>query len=150
MNQPRTLNQYNGTDPQGNVVTIVASDMETACKVYKGQQESDPVQMQRVKQNIMCVLPENIVTFTAEAYATSGIATGCSVIPGTFTIIAGSKQIFTATAGDGFEFTKWTINGVDVVDDEGILVTDPVAILTIPSGNNTCSIKAVFTPHVGD
>lgn len=149
MNSPRTLNQYNGIDSQGNAISIVASDMETACQVYKGQQETDPVQMIRVKQHIMCVLPENIVTFTAEPYAASGPATGCSVIPGTFTLIAGSKQIFTATAGDGFEFTKWQINGVDVVDGEGSLVTDATALLTIPSGNNTCTIKAVFTATGG-
>ena len=148
MNKPRTLNQYIGTDPQGNQVTIVADSMEIACQVYKGQQDADPVTMQRTKQNIMCVLPENIVTFTAEAYCATGPATGCSVIPGTYTIIAGSKQIFTATAGEGFEFTKWQINGVDVTDEGGTIVTDPVTILTIPSGNNTCLIKAVFTPTV--
>lgn len=149
MNQPRTLNEYNGVDPQGNTTSIVASDMETACKIYKGQQSADPVQMLRVKQNIMCVLPENIVTFTAEAYSAAGPATGCSVIPGTFTLVAGSKQIFTATAGAGFELTKWQINGVDVVDEEGTLITDAVTMLTIPSGNNTCSIRAVFTPTGG-
>jgi hypothetical protein len=144
MNKPRTLNQYTGTDPQGNGITIVAADMETACKVYKSQQESDPVQMQRTKQNIMCVLPENIVTFTAEAYAASGVATGCSVVPGTYTLIAGSKQIFTATAGEGFEFLKWQIDGVDVTDDSGAVIADAVAILTIPSGKNACTIRGIF------
>lgn len=145
MNTPRTLNQYVGTDPQGNAVTIVAGDMETACKVYKDQQSTDPVQMQRTKQNIMCVLPENIVTFTAEAYAATGTPTGCSVIPGTFTLLAGSRQIFTATEGEGWAFTKWQIDGVDVADDSGTLITDKVAVLTIPSGKNTCVIRAVFT-----
>lgn len=145
MNTPRTLNQYIGTDPQGNGITIVASDMETACKVYKGQQETDPVQMQRVKQNIMCVLPENIVTFKAEVYCATGIPTGCSVTPEQYTIVAGSKLVFTAKPGEGFEFTKWLINGVEVTDESGTLVTDEVALLTIPSGNNTCDIKAVFT-----
>lgn len=149
MNRPRTLNQYVGTDPQGNPTTIVAQDMETACKVYRGQQEKDPVQMQCVKQNIMCVLPENIVTFTAEAYCATGVATGCSVTPDTFTLIAGSKQIFTAVEGEGFQFTKWTINGVDAKTPDGTLITDKVALLTIPSGHNTCSIKAVFTAVVG-
>lgn len=149
MNTPRTLNQYVGTDPQGNGTTIVASDMETACKVYKGQQDADPVQMQCTKKNIMCVLPENIVTFTAEVFSTTGTPTGCSVIPGTFTLLAGSKQVFTAVLAEGWEFTKWQINGVDVKDEEGALVTDPVAVLTIPSGNNTCTIKAVVTAVVG-
>lgn len=150
MNKPRTLNQYVGTDPQGNQVTIVADCMEVACNIYKGQQNSDPVTMQCTKKNIMCVLPENIVTFTAEAYSATGIATGCSVTPGTYTIVAGSKLVFTAEAGEGFEFTKWLINGVEVVDEGGAVVTDLVALLTIPSGNNSCSIKAVFTPRVGD
>lgn len=149
MNTPRTLNQYVGTDPQGNQTTIVATDMQTACIVYKGQQEADPVTMQRVKQNIMCVLPENIVTFTAEAYCATVTPTGCDVKPGTFTIEAGSKLVFTASAGEGFEFTKWLINGVEVTDEGGTLVTEPVALLTIPSGNNTCSIKAVFTATGG-
>lgn len=144
MNAPRTLNQYVGTDPQANQITIVAPDMETACKVYKGQQEADPVQMQRVKQNIMCVLPENIVAFTAEAYCATGLPTGCSVTPEQYTIIAGSKLVFTAKEGDGFQFAKWLINGVEVTDESGAIVTDKVALLTIPSGNNTCEIKAVF------
>lgn len=144
MNAPRTLNQYVGTDPQGNGITIVASDMETACKVYKGQQEVDPVQMQRVKQNIMCVLPENIVTFKAEVYCATGIPTGCSVTPEMYTIIAGSKLVFTAIEGEGFQFAKWLINGVEVTDESGAVVTDKVTLLTIPSGNNTCDIKAVF------
>ena len=43
MNAPRTLNQYVGTDPQQNAITIVAPEMETACKVYTGPQETDPV-----------------------------------------------------------------------------------------------------------
>ena len=147
MNAPRTLNQYVGTDPQGNAVTIVASDMETACKVYKGQQEVDPVQMQRVKQNIMCVLPENIVTFTAEVYCATAIPTDCSVTPEQYTIIAGSKLVFTAIEGEGFQFAKWLINGVEVTDETGAIVNDKVALLTIPSGNNTCEIKAVFVPQ---
>jgi hypothetical protein len=148
MNQPRTLNQYNGSDDQGNVVTIVASDMETACKVYRGQQETDPVQMQRVKRNIMCVLPENIVTFTAEVYCATGIPVGCTVTPEQYTIIAGSKLVFTAKEGEGFQFSKWLINGVEVTDESGAVVTDKVALLTIPSGSNTCEIKAVFVPSV--
>lgn len=148
MNQPRTLNQYNGSDDQGNVVTIVASDMETACKVYRGQQETDPVQMQRVKRNIMCVLPENIVTFTAEVYCATGTPVGCTVTPEQYTIIAGSKLVFTAKEGEGFQFSKWLINGVEVTDESGAVVTDKVALLTIPSGNNTCEIKAVFVPSV--
>ena len=145
MNTPRTLNQYVGQDPQGNAITIVASDMETACKVYRGQQEVDPVTMQRVKQNIMCVLPENIVTFTAEVYCATETPTGCTVTPETYTIIAGSKLVFTAKEGVGFQFSKWLINGVEVTDESGAVVTDKVALLTIPSGNNTCEIKAVFT-----
>ena len=147
MNAPRTLNQYIGTDPQGNAITIVASDMETACKVYKGQQEVDPVQMQRVKQNIMCVLPENIVTFTAQVYCATAIPTDCSVTPEQYTIIAGSKLVFTAIEGEGFQFAKWLINGVEVTDETGAVVADKVALLTIPSGNNTCEIKAVFVPQ---
>ena len=144
MNAPRRLNQYEGKDPQGHGITIVATDMETACKVYKGQQETDPVQMQRVKQNIMCVLPENIVTFKAEVYCATGIPTGCSVTPEQYTVIAGSKLVFTAKEGEGFQFAKWLINGVEVTDESGAVVTDKVTMLTIPSGNNTCEIKAVF------
>lgn len=145
MNTPRTLNQYVGQDPQGNGVTIVASDMETACKVYRGQQETDPVTMTRTKQNIMCVLPENIVTFTAEVYCATETPTGCSVTPETYTILAGSKLVFTAKEGAGFQFSKWLVNGVEVTDESGAVVTDKVALITIPSGSNTCEIKAVFT-----
>ena len=92
----------------------------------------------------MCVLPENIVTFKAEVYCATGIPTGCSVTPEMYTIIAGSKLVFTAKEGEGFQFSKWLINGVEVTDENGAVVTDKVALLTIPSGNNTCEIKAVF------
>ena len=52
--------------------------------------------------------------------------------------------VFTAIEGEGFQFAKWLINGVEVTDESGAVVTDKVALLTIPSGNNTCEIKAVF------
>lgn len=148
MNAPRTLNQYVGTDPQANQITIVAPDMETACKVYKGQQEADPVQMMRTAQNIMCVLPENIVTFRTEVYCATGIPAGCTATPEQYTIEAGSKLVFTAKEGEGFQFAKWLINGVEATDDSGAIITDKVALLTIPSGSNTCEIKAVFVPSV--
>ena len=144
MAQTKLLNQYIGTDPQGNGTTIVAASMEAACKVYRSTQEVDPVQMQRVKQNVMCALPDLAVTFTAEVYCAAATPTGCSVTPGTFTVLSGTEQVFTATAGEGFAFSKWLIDGVEVTDSSGAVVTDPVALLTIPSGSKTCEIKAVF------
>ena len=58
--------------------------------------------------------------------------------------MAGTKQIFSAKAGEGYEFVKWQINDVDVADDNGSLIKDSVAMLTIPSTDRTCNIKAVF------
>lgn len=144
MSEPRTLNQYTGSDPQGNSITIVAPDMETACKVYKLQLQADPTQMMLSKTGVRCVLPENIVTFNAEAYCATAIPTGCFVTPGQYTIEAGSKLVFTAVEGEGFQFAKWLINGVEATDETGAIITDKVALLTIPSGSNVCEIKAVF------
>lgn len=136
-----TLNQYSGTDAQGNAVIIVAPDMETACNVYKTQESSDPNIMQCTKRNIKCVLPDQIVTFKAEAYDPTGVAASvCSVAPATFTVTAGTKQIFTAKEAEGWSFKEWQINGVKVDD-----ATNPVSVLTIPADSTgQVSIRAVF------
>lgn len=142
----QTLNQYIGTDKLGNQTTIVASDMTTACQVYYDQESDDPVTMQCVKQNIKCVLPEILVSFTTEVFDTTGAAAAsCTATPGAYTLLAGSKQIFTATAGEGWVFEKWQIDGVDVIGDEG---TKAVALLTIPSSTSPVKIKACFTPSI--
>lgn len=144
---PQTLNQYIGTDKLGNSTTIVAADMTTACKVYSEQEASDPVTMQLTKQNIKCVLPDLFVSFTTEVYDTTGAsAASCTATPNAYTLLAGSKQIFTATAGEGWVFSKWVINGEDVTGEEG---TKPVAMLTIPSSASPITIRAVFTTKVG-
>lgn len=137
-----TLNQYVGTDAQGNGVTIVAPDMETACNVYNQQESADPNIMQCTKRNIKCVLPTQIVTFNAVPYDPTGVAaTTCTVTPATYTVEAGTKQIFTATAGEGWTFDHWEIQGKTV---EG----DAVALLTIPnSDTSVVSIQGVFTAN---
>lgn len=138
----QTLNQYVGTDAQGKATTIVAADMTTACQVYAEQESDDPLMMQCTKQNIKCVLPEIFVSFTAEAWDTTGAAkTSCSATPAAYTLLAGDKQVFTATAGEGWEFEKWQIDGVDVEDDEG---TKAVALLTIPSKTSPVVFRACF------
>lgn len=135
----QTLNQYVGTDAQGNGVTIVAPDMETACNVYNTQESSDPTIMQCTKRGVKCVLPEQYVTFNSEAYDPTGTSSAtCSVSPATYTVKAGTQQIFTAKAGEGWQFSKWQINGVDVDGDD-------VAMLTIPtSDTGLVTIRAVF------
>lgn len=142
-----TLNQYIGTDAQGNATTIVAPSMTEACQVYYDQETSDPVVMQCTKQNIKCVLPELLVSFTTEVSDSTGAAvTSCSATPRAYTLTAGSQQIFTATAGEGWEFVKWQVDGVDVEGDEG---TKAVALLTIPPSTAPVKFKAVFQPVVG-
>lgn len=136
-----TLNQYTGTDAQGNQVTIVAPDMETACNVYNAQESADPNIMQCTKRNIKCVLPDQYVTFKAEAYDDTGVAASvCSVTPATYTVTAGTEQIFTATAGEGWTFKEWQIDGKKVAE-----ATGAVSLLTIPANSTgQVSIKAVF------
>lgn len=138
--EAQTLNQYVGTDAQGNSVTIVAADMETACNVYNTQENADPNIMQCTKRNVKCVLPDTYVTFNAEAYDATGTAAAtCSVTPGTYTVKAGTTQIFTAKAGEGWVFSEWQINGTKA---EG----DAVAMLTIPaSDTGIVTVRAVFT-----
>lgn len=144
--EPRYLSQYSGTDAVGNQMVIVAEDMVTAATVYKAQQDADPVILQLTKKKVMCALPDIFVTFTAEAYdsTTAQVVTTCKVTPKTFTVLAGSKQIFTAEAADGYEFVKWQIDGVDAKNDEDEVITDAVAVLTIPKASRTCTIRAVF------
>lgn len=143
----QTLNQYIGTDKVGNPTTIVAADMTTACQVYFDQESADPVTMQCTKQNIKCVLPDVFVSFTTEVFDTTGAAAAsCTATPNAYTLLAGTKQIFTATAGEGWAFEKWQIDGVDVEGDEG---TKAVALLTIPVSSSPIKIRAVFKTSVG-
>lgn len=142
----QTLNQYIGTDTVGNPTTIVAADMTTACQVYYEQESKDPVTMQCTKQNIKCVLPDVFVSFTTEVYDTTGASkASCTATPGAYTLLAGTKQIFTATAGEGWAFEKWQIDGVDVEGEEG---TKAVALLTIPVSAAPITIRAVFKTSV--
>lgn len=142
----QTLNQYIGTDKLGNQTTIVATDMTTACQVYYEQETDDPVTMQCTKQNIKCVLPEIFVSFTTEVFdATGASAASCTATPGAYTLLAGTKQIFTATAGEGWAFEKWQIDGEDVVGEEG---TKEVALLTIPSSTAPVKIRACFKTSI--
>ena len=137
--EAQTLNQYVGTDAQGNGVTIVAPDMETACNVYNTQESTDPTIMQCTKRGVKCVLPTQYVTFNSEAWDSTGTsAATCSVTPGTYTVTAGTEQIFTAKAGEGWRFSKWLINGVDAEGGE-------VAMLTLPtSETGLVTVRAVF------
>lgn len=141
-NTPQTLNQYVGTDELGNGTTIVAENMTTACSVYAAQKDGDPVIMQRTKSNILCVLPEQFTTFVTEVWDTAGAASStCQATPERYTLLAGTKQIFTARAGEGWKFSKWLIDGEEVGTEEG---TKEVALLTIPAASTIVTIRAVF------
>lgn len=144
MGTQQTLNQYVGTDTLGVGTTIVAENMTTAASVYNGQVGSDPVILQRTKNNILCVLPDSYTTFTAEAYDTTGAAAaaGCTVTPARYTVLAGTKVIFTATAAEGWKFSKWQIDGADI-DQEGE-ESKAVAYLTVPASPTILSIRGVF------
>lgn len=146
MAEVQTLNQYSGSDTLGKSTTIVAPSMEVACKVYQDQLNEDPVTMQCTKQNVRCVLPDIYVSFTAVVYDPTGVAKQtCSVTPEAYTLLAGTKQIFTAKAGEGWTFDKWRINGEDVEGEEG---TKEVALLTIPSANAPIVVEGVFKATV--
>lgn len=149
MAEAQTLNQYIGSDAQGNQTVIVAEDMTTACGVYHEQEAADPTIMQCTKTGIKCVLPTQYVTFNTVVKNAAGEITpataGCRATPVNYTLAAGTKQIFTATAAEGWEFTKWQIDGVDVEGEEG---TKAVALLTIPAAPTQIEITAVFAPTV--
>lgn len=144
----QTLNQYVGTDKVGNPTTIVAADMTTACQVYAAQENGDPITMQCTKQNIKCVLPDIYVSFTTEVTDPTGVAVtaGCKATPNAYTLLAGSKQLFTAIPVEGWAFDHWEIDGVEVTGDEASKET---AMLTIPASPAPIKISAAFRTHVG-
>lgn len=143
---PQTLNQYIGTDKLGSQTTIVAEDMTTACQVYNDQLTEDPITMQCVKQGVKCVLPTAYVSFTTEVYDSTGTASAsCTATPNAYTLPAGTQQVFTASAGTGWAFEKWQIDGEDVTGEEG---TKAVALLTIPSKESPVVIRACFKTSV--
>lgn len=144
---PQVLNIYSCTDATANAETIVAEDMATAATIYRQTKDVDPIIIQRTKAGVQCVLPDFYVTFTAEAWntTTSQVDKACKVTPGTYTVLAGTQQIFTAIAAEGYEFVKWQIDGVDVVDESGEIVTSDVYKLTIPDGEGArTKIRACF------
>ena len=140
---PQLLNIYSCTDSTANATTIVAEDMETAAHIYRQTNDVDAIIIQRTKANVQCALPDVYVTFIAEAYnqTTQQVDKKCSVTPGTYTVLAGTQQIFTAIPAEGYEFVKWQINGVDVEDSEGVSVMK----LTVPEGTGSrTTIRGVF------
>lgn len=145
--QPQLLNIYSCTDATANAETIVAEDMATAATIYRQTKDIDPIIIQRTKAGVQCVLPDFYVTFVAKAWnvTTGTVDKACKVTPETYTVLAGTQQIFTAMPADGYEFVKWQIDGHDVLDTEGELVTSPVYKLTIPDGEGARSeIRACF------
>lgn len=149
-NQPVTLNQYAGTDELGVKTAIVAENMETACRVYAAENSKDPVIMQTTLKNIKTVLPITYTTFETTVFDAGGqdaaLLAGCRATPERYTLPAGDKQVFTAEESTGWTFTKWTMDGKDVVGDEG---TKKVALLEIPKSATIVKIQAVFTAAVG-
>lgn len=145
MSTQQTLNQYVGTDVLGVGTTIVAEDMTTAASVYAGQKGNDPIILQRTKSDILCVLPDSFTTFTAEAYDPTGAAAaaGCAVTPARYTVLAGTKVIFTATAAEGWTFSKWQFDEADI-EQSGEESKD-VAYLAVPASPTILRVRAVFT-----
>lgn len=141
-----TLNQYVGTDSLGVGTTIVAPDMKTACAVYEDQVKEDPTTMQCTKKEIRCVLPDVYVSFETLVEDPSGLAANtCKATPEKYTLLAGSKQVFTASAGEGWKFVRWTIDGAPVEGDEG---TKAVAMLEIPASPAPIKIVAEFEQDI--
>lgn len=144
---PQMLNIYSCTDATANAEVIVAEDMATAAKIYRQTKDVDPIIIQRTKAGVQCVLPDFYVTFVAKAWnlTTSMVDKACKVTPETYTVLAGTQQIFTAMPAEGYEFVKWQINGVDVLDSSGTVVSDPVYKLTVPDGEGArTEIRACF------
>lgn len=141
--EPQLLNIYSCTDATANATTIVAEDMETAAHIYRQTHDVDAIIIQRTKANVQCALPDVYVTFKAEAWnaTTKQVDKKCSVTPGTYTVLAGTQQIFTAIPAEGYEFVKWEIDGEDVEDSEGV----DVMKLTVPEGKGSrTTIRGVF------
>lgn len=132
------MNQYQATAEDGVQATIVAGDMETACRVYNEEKGEDALLMQCTKKGVLYEAETADVTFETTVYDETGAAaSACSATPESYTVEAGSKLVFTAKAGEGWSFVKWTVDGEDASTDE-------VALLTIPSSTSTVAIQAVF------
>lgn len=140
---PQLLNIYSCTDATANATTIVAEDMETAAHIYRQTNDVDAIIIQRTKAGVQCALPDAYVTFIAEAFnqTTGQVDKRCSVTPGTFTVLAGTQQIFTAIPAEGYEFVEWQIDGTPVENSQGVEVMK----LTIPEGvGSRTTIRGVF------
>lgn len=134
-----SYNQYNGTyESSVSVQSVIATDMQSAAKVLNANNNGlDPVLLQRVKENVQIEIPSDVMFTTVVSPAEAATA-GCSATPETYTLAAGTQQIFTAKEVEGWTFNKWQINGTDVENSTAVM------LLTIPSVNITASITAVY------
>jgi hypothetical protein len=117
--------------------------METAARVLNSSKASDPLLLQNVEVGIQVEMPTLQVRFNAVISDSAAILAGCKVAPESYVLPAGTEQVFSCFVVDGWEFTKWQIDGTDVAGDMGEL---PVALLTIPNSPTIVTITAVVAP----
>jgi hypothetical protein len=131
------LNKYDGTYPILGKKSVMAADMQTASKFLFEQNASDPILLQRVEENVGVALPPGDVTFVTTILDEAAVTAGCQSFPSGHTLPAGSSQIFTAVAVDGWGFVGW-YHGTT------LLSADAEALLAIPTSTAIVTIEARF------
>lgn len=136
------LSRYVGTWNPGAVKkTVVAEDMETAARIFKEDELTDPSLLQCVETEVHVEIPMPLVPCVTEVLPVEAEAAGALATPSEYTFLAGTSPVFEAIGAEGWAFDHWEI-------DEVSMGTDPIQEITIPSAVTVpLVVVAVFVPN---
>lgn len=138
------LNQYKGKFPSGGEESVVAESLIKAATILTDELTgTEPSFIQKTSSGIKVDQPRLNLQFETIVTPLDAITAGCTAAPPSYVVLEGTKVIFSARAGEGWLFSKWTKNGVDIVGATSavmeIAVTDDDALT-----NEVITYAAVF------
>jgi hypothetical protein len=138
------LNEYQIIFANNHSEIFMASDMRSA--VAAKETDALPLaQVNRVKTGIGVEIPVRMVKFKVAVLPDTAEASGCHVAPAVWVVPEGTRVIFTAMPGDGYQFTGWfTKDGAEPLSTE---LTAELKISYPIAPTDTCTeLEARFAP----
>jgi hypothetical protein len=97
--------------------SVTAESMEVAVQFITADKGAEPVSISLKEQGAIVVDETKLVTFTTTVTPAGAVSAGAVATPTTFAVVPSTKVIFEANVTAGFDFVKWTKNGVDAGTD---------------------------------
>lgn len=126
---------YNEPDDNNVIVqvpkTVTAETMESAIKVLKADKGSEPYSIEVAELGALVADQTQEVSFTASASPAGAVSAGAVATPSSFSVLPGTLVIFEASVAAGYDFDKWTKNGVDAGTDmkQEIGITEDATVI---------------------